>query len=146
MMTKHFIILPLFFICTIVAAQGIDPVDVGYFDSYSYNGKVTISQSDQLENFVETHVGLNKKRRGFPGYRVKIYAQNHSNARSEANSIRLRFQYSKHKAYVTYTEPNFEVLVGDFTNRFDAVSLLQELAGDYPEAYVVKTIIECPNP
>lgn len=143
---KHIITLLLTFICTIVAAQNIDPVDVGYFDSYSYNGKVTIYQNDQLENFVETHVGLNKKRRGFQGYRVKIYAQNDNNARKQANSIRLKFQDYKHKAYVTYTEPNFEVLIGNFTNRFDAVSLLQELSEEYPEAYVVKTIIECSNP
>ena len=70
---------------------------------------------------------------------------NHRNARSQANSIRLKFENSKHKAYVTYTEPNFEVVVGNFTNRLDAVAYMTELIPSYPEAYVVKTIISYPN-
>jgi len=130
---------------TILLGQNIEPVSIEYFNSNAYNGKISITQNNQLENFMETYVGLNKKRRGFYGYRVKIYAQNHQNARSEANSIRLKFQNSKHKAYVTYTEPNFEVVVGNFTKRFQAITLLHELENEYPEAYIIKTIIECPN-
>ena len=129
----------------ILLGQNIEPVSIEYFNPHAYNGKISITQNNQLENFMETYVGLNKKRRGFYGYRVKIYAQNHQNARSEANSIRLKFQYSKHRAYVTYTEPNFEVVVGNFTNRFHAITLLHELERSYPEAYIIKTIIECPN-
>ncbi|MDD4150917.1 MAG: hypothetical protein PHE33_12910 [Bacteroidales bacterium] len=129
----------------ILLGQNIEPVSIEYFNSNAYNGKISITQNNQLENFMETYVGLNKKRRGFYGYRVKIYAQNHQNARSEANSIRLKFQNSKHKAYVTYTEPNFEVVIGNFTKRFQAITLLHELENDYPEAYIIKTIIECPN-
>lgn len=125
--------------------QNIDPVEIGYFSSYAYDGKVSITQDAQLKDFMETFVGLNKKRRGFYGYRVKIYAQNNQSARKEANSIRLKFQDSKHKAYVTYTEPNFEVVVGNFTKRFQAIALLHELGEDYPEAYIIKTIVECPK-
>ena len=128
-----------------VAAQNITAVDVKYFDSGHYNGKVRVSQDPQLENFVETHVGLNKKRRGFFGYRVKIYAQNHQNARSEANSLRLNFREGGQEAYVTYVEPNFEVHVGDFTNRFEAIALLEKIKSKYPEAYIVKTIISYPK-
>jgi len=143
---KHIlIIISLFTFVGLGMSQNIEPIDIDYFNATAYNGKVSVKQDSQLENFMETHVGLNKKRRGFYGYRVKIYAQNHQNARSEANGIRLRFEYSKHKAYVTYTEPNFEVLVGDFTNRFEAVALLEELIDKYPEAYIVKTIVSYPN-
>lgn len=138
----------LIFCCSLFGySQNITPIDVKYFDNSHYNGKVTINQDSQLENYVETFVGLNKKRRGFYGYRIKIYAQNHSNARNQANSLRLKFNetHEKQKAYVTFVEPNFEVQVGDFTNRFEAVSFLNEISGTYPEAYVIKTIISFPN-
>ncbi|PLX09279.1 MAG: hypothetical protein C0596_01640 [Marinilabiliales bacterium] len=142
---KYLFTIVSLFIISVCYSQNIEPIDIDYFNPVTYNGKVKVSQDSQLENFMETHVGLNKKRRGFYGYRVKIYAQNHQNARSQANAIRLRFEYSRHKAYVTYTEPNFEVVVGDFTNRFEAVALLEDLIKDYPEAYIVKTIISYPN-
>ncbi|MDD2634768.1 MAG: SPOR domain-containing protein [Bacteroidales bacterium] len=129
----------------IMLGQNIEPVAIEYFNPHAYNGKISITQDVKVKDFIETFVGLNKKRRGFYGYRVKIYAQNGSNARKAANSIRLKFQNSKHKAYVTYTEPNFEVVVGNFTKRFDAVEILHELKEDYPEAYIIKTIVECPK-
>ncbi len=138
-------ILYILIFVSVANAQNINPIDVSYFNSQTYNGKVNIKQDNKIENFIETHVGLNKKRRGFYGYRVKIYAQNHQKARSQANAIRLRFNSSIHKAYVTFTEPNFEVVVGDFTDRFEAIALLQELIKEYPEAYVVKTIISYPK-
>ena len=144
-MKLFLIISSLFIFVGLGMSQNIEPIDIDYFNSTAYNNKIDIKQDSQLENFMETHVGLNKKRRGFYGYRVKIYAQNHQNARGEASSIRIRFEYSKHKAYVTYTEPNFEVVVGDFTDRFEAVALLNELIGTYPEAYIVKTIVSYPN-
>lgn len=145
-MRKTVLILFLLILTSIIMlGQNIEPIKIGYFNSNAYNGKVSITQDAQLENFMETYVGLNKKRRGFYGYRVKIYAQNHQNARSEANSIRLKFQESKHKAYVTYTEPNFEVVIGNFTKRFHAITVLHELKENYPEAYIIKTIIECPK-
>lgn len=126
-------------------SQNISPEEVSYFDASAYNGKVKITQSVQLEHFIETHVGLNKKRRGFNGYRVKIYAQNHQNARSQANAIKINFHQNGEEAYVKYIEPNFEVHVGDFTNRFDAVALLNKISEKYPEAYIIKTIVSYPK-
>jgi hypothetical protein len=130
-----------------VMSQNIAPVEIKYFKSNYADGNIKINQSSGLKNYVETSVGLNKKRRGFDGYRIKIFAQNNATARNQANSIRISFEESnkKHKAYVNYVEPNFEVHVGDFTNRFDAVAFLNEISGRYPEAYIIKTIITYPK-
>jgi hypothetical protein len=127
------------------SAQNINPEEVKYFNASHYNGKITISQDPQLENFIETHVGLNNKRSGFYGYRVKIYAQNHKDARSQANAIKIGFSQDGQKAYLGYTEPNFEVLVGDYTDRFGAVKLYHKIKAKYPEAYVVKTVVSYPT-
>jgi hypothetical protein len=143
---KRMILLSIAFICFAVMAnaQNITAEDVQYFNSSHYNGKITISQDPSLENFIETHVGLNKKRIGFYGYRVKIYAQNHPNARSQANAIKIGFSQDGQQAYLSYTEPNFEVLVGDYITRFGAVKLYHKIKAKYPEAYVVKTIVSYP--
>lgn len=132
------------FLAVVVSAQSITPEEVKYFDKSAYNGKITISQDSQLENFIETAVGLNKKRKGFYGYRVKIYAQNHKNARSQANAIKIGFNQDGQQAYLCYTEPNFEVLVGDFIYRFDAVRLFHKIQSKYPESYVVKSVVSYP--
>jgi hypothetical protein len=144
---KILLFLNFIFLGSVISfSQNITTVDVPYFNNSYYNGKVTINQDLQIENYIETFVGLNKKRRGFYGYRVKIYAQNHPNARNQANSERLKFNEAnnKQKAYVTFVEPNFEVHVGDFISRFEAVAFLKEISEQYPEAYVIKTIINFP--
>lgn len=134
----------VFFLAVFASAQDITPEAVKYFDKSAYNCKITISQDSQLENFIETTVGLNKKRKGFYGYRVKIYAQNHKDARSQANAIKIGFNQDGQQAYLSYSEPNFEVLVGDYTNRFDAVRLFHKIQARYPESYVVKSIVSFP--
>ncbi|MFY9591916.1 MAG: SPOR domain-containing protein [Bacteroidales bacterium] len=145
-MSRFLSIILLFLSIGIVAkSQNITPVSISHFNSSAYNGKVKIKQDAKLKNFVETSVGLNKKRNGFYGYRVKIYAENHPNARSQANTVRTGFRQDGEKAYLNFIEPNFEVLVGDFTNRFDAVKLLKKINTKYPNAYVVKTIVSYPN-
>jgi hypothetical protein len=135
----------LLFFTVIASAQNITAEEVKYFDNTCYNGKITISQDPSLENFIETHVGLNKKRRGFYGYRVKIYAQNHQNARSQANAIKIGFGEDSQQAYITYVEPNFEVHVGDYIKRFEAVALLNKIQSKYPEAYTIKTVVSYPR-
>ena len=145
-MNKFLLTIVLFLLIIVFAnSQNITPVGISYFNSTAYNGKIKIKQASELTNFMETSVGLNKKRKGFYGYRVKIYAENHSNARSQANAVKAGFNQDGEKAYLSFIEPNFEVLAGDFTKRFDAVKLLNKVNTKYPNAYVVKTIISYPN-
>ena len=124
--------------------QGITPSKIKYFSDSCYNGKVKVEQEYSLKNFMEVCVGLNKKREGFPGYRVKVFAQNTQDSRSRAYSIRTSCSNDDHEAYVTFVEPNFEVHVGDFMTRFEALVLMKELLPQYPEAYIIKTIIKYP--
>ena len=143
---KKALILFVIIFCTITAiGQNITPSGIKYFSDSVYNGKVKIKQDPAVKHFIETSAGLNKKREGFPGYRVKVFAQNKQNSRSQAYAIRTACSDDKHEAYVTFTEPNFEVQVGDYITRFDALQCLNELIDKYPEAYIVKTTIKYPK-
>ena len=139
------ILLFIMVICSVqMSGQNITPSRIKYFSDSIYNSKVKIEQDASLKNFMETCVGLNKKREGFPGYRVKVFAQNTQDSRSRANTIRTDCSNDDHEAYVTFVEPNFEVHVGDFMTRFEALVLMKELLAKYPDAYIIKTNIKYP--
>lgn len=144
-MKKILLLILVIFVAFSANSQNITPTRVKYFSDSVYNGKVKIKQDVALKNFMETCVGLNKKNEGFPGYRVKVYAQNKQNSRSEANLIKSKFKEDDPKAYVKFVEPNFEVHVGNFVNRFEALALQHELLSAYPEAYILKTLISFPE-
>ena len=73
-----------------------------------------------------------------------VFAQNTQDARGRANAIRSACSNDDHEAYVTFVEPNFEVHVGDFMTRFEALVLMKDLLPKYPEAYIIKTNIKYP--
>lgn len=139
------LLITILIIPELINAQNITPLDIPYFDKNAYNGKIIIVQDKELEDFIETNVGLNKKRMGFYGYRVKIYSKNHQNARTEANNIKANFNVDGQDAYVVYSEPDFEVYAGDFMSRFEALSFLEKVKAEYPQAFIVKTVISYPK-
>lgn len=60
------------------------------------------------------------------GFRVQIYT---GPSRSEAYAAQSRFQrmYSDINTYVSYTQPNYRVKVGDFRSRSEAQAIMREL-------------------
>ncbi len=144
-MKRIIVLLIISLCCYCVFGQDITPRRIKYFNDSTYNGKIKIHQDASLKNFMEISSGLNRKREGFPGYRVKVFAQNKQDSRAKATAIKSKCDNDKHEAYMKFVEPNFEVHVGNFVNRFEALVLLNELIEDYPEAYIVKTIISYPK-
>lgn len=128
-------------------AQNITPVSVTYFTRLDVSESIQLEQAPKLESFVETWAGLNKKRRGFYGYRVKISAEVGTQARQHSSRIRLECKgtYPDIPVYVLYNDPNFEVHLGDFRTKFEALSLLKKLENKYPEAFVIYEIVEFPE-
>ena len=129
------------------SAMSQNNTDAGYFDKEVFKHKIVISQDYELKNYLETYIKYNKKRNGFNGYRIKIYSQNTSSARNKANAMKIAFEQSnkEQKAYVVYHSPNFEVRVGDFTNRFEAMHFLNGISSTYPDAFIIEDIVQFPN-
>lgn len=69
------------------------------------------------------------------GFRVQIYA---GTSRNEAYAVQARFQrtYSDISTYISYTQPNYRVKVGDFRSRSDAQALMRELRKDYTAVFL----------
>ncbi len=141
------ILIVLFFTTLCSYAQELDTEGIKFFVPGYYDNGININQGAELREYFETVKSINKKRDGFYGYRVKIFAETGRKARSRANDLRVNFNSEQDtvKAYVVYLDPNFEVHAGDFRTKLEAASLLKKLSEDYSEAYVVKTIINFPE-
>lgn len=69
------------------------------------------------------------------GFRVQIYT---GPSRSEAYAVQARFQrlYGDINTYVSYTQPNYRVKVGDFRSRNEAQALMRELRKDFTSLFL----------
>jgi len=76
-----------------------------------------------------------EKRMKARGFRVQIFSGPN---RQEAYATQERFQkaYPGIDSYVTYSEPNYRVKVGDFRNRADANSFMSALRTQYSRVSV----------
>ena len=64
------------------------------------------------------------------GFRVQIYT---GTSRTAAYAAQSRFQrmYSDIPTYVSYTQPNYRVKVGDFRSRSEAQAMMRELRKNF---------------
>lgn len=69
------------------------------------------------------------------GFRIQIFS---GSSRNEAYAIQARFQqrYENINTYITYTQPNYRVKVGDFRSRSEAQSFMAELKRSYPSVFL----------
>jgi len=116
-------------------------------DTTLVKGKMEIIQDDRVSLLVSKHIQLNLNRKGSPGYRIQIFFDSGANSKSRAQSIFSSFQgrYPETQAYLTYKTPNYKVRVGDFRTRLDARRFLNQIIGEYPNAWIVEDIINLPN-
>lgn len=112
------------------------------------NGKVEIIQDSQISILQqkrieygntlpehETEVRKPGTKGTAMGFRVQIYA---GTSRNDAYAVQARFQrtYSDINTYISYTQPNYRVKVGDFRSRNEAQALMQELRKDYTSVFL----------
>lgn len=143
-MKKYFTIILIVFLSQAYFTNAQESIK---FLNSAYSDNIRVNLSGELKNFLEVVKELNKKRDDFYGYRVKIFAENNPRARQNANRLRLGYNSVQDtvQAYVVFREPNFEVHIGDFRKRFEAVELLNKISEEYPEAYIVRTIVRFPD-
>ena len=69
------------------------------------------------------------------GFRVQIYT---GPSRNEAYAVQARFQrmHSDISTYISYTQPNYRVKVGDFRSRSEAQALMRELRKDFTAVFL----------
>lgn len=81
------------------------------------------------------------------GFRVVIFFDNGSSARSEAERIQSRFaeEFPDVKCDIRYENPYFKLLAGNCITSEEAVVLLGRVRSSYPEAYIMRDEIPIQN-
>jgi len=84
----------------------------------------------------------NKSRRT-QGYRIRIFFDNKRDAREISKQIisNFNFLYPDVPAYREYANPYFEVTVGDFRTKSEAMKFMQGLKKIYPSVFIVRDYI-----
>ncbi|MBI4647695.1 MAG: hypothetical protein HY738_14185 [Bacteroidia bacterium] len=110
------------------------------------SGKISIIQADEIRWLVNTHIGLNEKLDGFPGFRIEIFSENGYGAREAAQKARKEFilRFPEIPAYESYDGINFKVRAGDFRTKSEAMKAKYEIISDYPYTFIVKELIKYP--
>jgi hypothetical protein len=98
---------------------------------------VSVSQSSEIAQLMNLYRAYNKKNDLADGYRLQIMF---SNDRSEAYTAKSKIykQFPHESCYVIYEQPYYKLRVGDFTNRFEATDLLNQMLSTYVGAFIVK--------
>ena len=102
-------------------------------------------QDKRVNELVLKHVLINEARKEkMKGYRVQIHF---GPERAKAMEVKTKFtsEYHNTAAYLDYQLPYFKIRVGDFRTKLEAYKLLQDIAADFPGAFIVSDDIELPK-
>ena len=85
----------------------------------------------------------NSKKRGVPGYRIRIYSGSGLGAKEEQQRVRAKFisLFPGTDAYHRYDEPFFKVYVGDCRTKSEALKLYDEVKKSFPSPFIVPDYI-----
>ena len=93
-----------------------------------------------IEKVEEAHLAAWQKVGKIEGYRIQIIAVAGTNSKKSAQTIVDEFSlnFPEIPVYLSYSEPNFRVRVGDFKTRLDAFNALSGIKLIYSGAFIVK--------
>ena len=116
-----------------------------FFSASASFAQVNVVADAKIDTLVAKHVNINDGK-GFPGWRVQIFSDSGNGARERANEKRSSFvsKYPDVPAYLDFNNPNFIVRVGDFRTKLEARKFLNDVAVDFPYAFVRKDVIQPP--
>jgi hypothetical protein len=102
-------------------------------------GKVTIHQDERINLLVYKHVEQRKKQTGIPGYRIRIFSNSGTSARSNALQEKSRFMkyFPDISSYLIYDSPNFKIYVGDFRTKSEAIKAYKNIVQEFPYAFII---------
>jgi hypothetical protein len=108
------------------------------------NNNIEVIQPAQIEQLLSMQIANNYMQKGIQGYRIRIFSQSGQVARQKSATIKSSFpeHFPEMNAYLTYTEPNYQIFVGDFRTKTEALYYLKLIARKYPSAFIVKSLIK----
>ena len=134
----------MFFACTGIFAQGKPQILVNLAQNDRQSGQIELVQPEKLDNLLIMQISNNRQQEGIPGFRILIFSQSGQAAMSRANETRVSFMRSfpEMEAYQQYNNPNFQVFVGDFRTKNEALREMKRIERRFSRAFIVPAIID----
>jgi hypothetical protein len=113
----------------------------------SGTGKIEIIADERVQVLLDKHLEINNTKKYIQGFRIQLFSESGANSKTAALDIKTKFlaKYPNQETYVVFVEPNYKLRVGNFRTRMNARGFLKEIIAEYPNAYVIKDIIEFPQ-
>ena len=111
------------------------------------SNNVVVHKDPRLELLVKKQIEVNEvtsrnSRRSAPGFRIQVISTNNRNKAMEAKT-KIYQRFPELKAYLMYQSPFFKLKVGNFIEREEAESYMQDILQLFPTGvYVVRDIVE----
>jgi hypothetical protein len=108
---------------------------------------VVVHKDPRIELLMKKQIEINEittrnSRRSAQGYRIQVISTNNRTKAMEAKT-KIYQRFPELKAYLMYQSPFFKLKVGNFIEREDAESYLQDILQLFPTGvYVVRDIVE----
>jgi len=110
-------------------------------------GKLQIRQDPRITDLLIKQSQINQRKRTSDGFRLEIFFSSDNKAREQAVRIKNEFNlvFPDIRSYLLFQTPNFKVRIGDFRNKSEALKTKAYIASKYPNAFIVKDIIQFPE-
>jgi hypothetical protein len=108
--------------------------------NYRYNNtEISIYLDPLIEANYYKHILYNQKYNGAMGYQLRIFSGSGPKAKEEAEKTRSLFlsKYEHIRAYLVYDTPDYKVYVGDCRTQSEMLKLINQVKGDFPNAFQV---------
>ena len=128
---------------------------IGVFSSFAQNrGSVLEVKDPEIDSLIARRLYLNRNANNYTsnnskalvlyGYRVQVFF---GSDRKGAYSLQAKFKdlYPEFDSYITYTQPNYRVKVGDFRTRSEAEKLMSQLRPSFPTLFIFNEKINPPK-
>ncbi|MDR1865560.1 MAG: hypothetical protein LBR08_08315 [Bacteroidales bacterium] len=111
------------------------------------NSRIEIIQPPQAEMLLNMQIANNHLQKGISGYRIRIFSQSGQYARQRATEAKTMFMrnFPDVNTYWKYNEPNYQIFVGDFRTKTEALYQYKQISKKIPSAFIVKDIINIFN-
>lgn len=103
-------------------------------------GRVEVIKDPQIDSLIARRLELSRSVNNgsalfVQGFRVQIFS---GSDRKQAYAVQSRFRATHPgiNAYVSYTQPDYKVRVGDFRTRLEAEKLINKLKPYYPGLFI----------
>ena len=116
-------------------------------EAASVQKKTEIVQDPRIDQLVSKHIKVNQELVTMDGFRIQLFSDSGNNSKTRAQVLQeeLLVKYPEMGVYLTFKSPNYKIRLGDFRTKLDAQRILNQIAVDYPNAFIVSDQINLPK-